>query len=60
MVHEMKLPRRHVSALVLMGFVLAAVYSIVSGLLMRRKFFKQSAEAFPGDPPQMSLLLEGG
>ena len=55
MVQEMNLPHRSVSSwvLVLLGIV-APVYAIVVGFVMRRKFFALSTKAVPHDPRMAS------
>ena len=40
---------RSLSSLVLVAFVFAAVYAVVVGFVMRKKLFRQSTEALPGD-----------
>jgi hypothetical protein len=47
MIHTMNPPQRTVSAFVLAAFAAAAVYAIISGFVMRKKFFARSIE---GDP----------
>jgi hypothetical protein len=49
MVHKMNLPRRDVSAGVLVAFVFTAVCVVAAGFVMRKKLFAQSAESLPGD-----------
>lgn len=47
--HTMNPPHRNVSSSVLVAFVVAAVYAVVVGFVMRKKFFRQSTEALPGN-----------
>jgi hypothetical protein len=42
-------PHRNVSSSVLVAFVVAAVYAVVVGFVMRKRFFRQSTEAFAGN-----------
>jgi hypothetical protein len=49
-IRTMNPPRRAVSALVLATFAGAAVYAIVSGFVMRKKFLVQSTEVLRSDP----------
>jgi hypothetical protein len=48
--------RRNVSTLILVGFALATVYSIVVGFVVRKKYFAKSAAAFPRDPSRAISL----
>jgi hypothetical protein len=48
-VQTMNPPLRRVSSFVLVAFALAAFYAVVVGFVMRKKFFRQSTEALPGD-----------
>src|SRR5215470_6061229 len=58
-VHTMNPPRRNVSSLVVGAFVLVAVYAVVVGFVMRKKFFRQSTEAFPSDLRKALTLWRG-
>ena len=49
LVHTMNPPHRNVSSSVLIAFVVAAVYAVVVGFVMRTKLFRKSAEALHGD-----------
>jgi hypothetical protein len=51
-VYKLNFPRRTISAIALVALCLAAVHTIVIGFVMRKKFFKQSTEAFSGNPPK--------
>jgi hypothetical protein len=50
MIRTMNPPRRTVSPLVLAAFAGAAIYAIVSGFVMRKKFLVQSTEVVRSDP----------
>ena len=50
MIHTLNPPQRTVSALVLAAFAGAAVYAIVSGFVIRKKFLAQSTEVLLSDP----------
>lgn len=56
MVHTMNPPHRSVSSLIPVAFTLAAVYAVVVGFVMRKKFLRQSTEALP-DSPRKALAL---
>ena len=56
MVRTMNPPHRSVSSLILVAFALAAVYAVVVGFVMRKKFLKQSTKALP-DNPRKALTL---
>lgn len=43
-------PHRSVSPLIPVALALAATYAVVVGLVMRKKFLRQSAEAIPDNP----------
>jgi hypothetical protein len=55
-VQTINTPRRNVSALILVAFALATVYSIVVGFVMRNKYFAKSAAALPRDPSKALSL----
>jgi hypothetical protein len=52
-------PGRNVSSLVLVGFVLVAVYAVVGGVVTRKKLFRQSTEALPHDLRKALNLWSG-
>jgi putative Mn2+ efflux pump MntP len=49
-------PHRSVSSLIPVAFALAAVYAVVVGFVMRKKFLGPSTEALP-DNPRKALAL---
>jgi hypothetical protein len=49
MIHTVHPPDRSVSPWVVVASVVAATYALGTGFVMRKKFFRQSTEAFPGD-----------
>lgn len=49
MVHTMNRPQRGVSSWVLLAFVLVTIYAVFAGFVLRKRLFKQSAEAFPSN-----------
>ena len=51
-----ELPEHKISPFVLVAFVIYVNYAIVSGFVLRRKFFKRSTETFPSDQ-QKALQL---
>ncbi|HJZ62953.1 MAG TPA: hypothetical protein VKD70_01445 [Candidatus Acidoferrum sp.] len=57
MVYKMAPTERIISSLVLLGFVVGAVYAIVAGFMLRRKFLAQSPEALHGNPPEARWRL---
>ncbi|MGB2668152.1 MAG: hypothetical protein WAK48_29440 [Candidatus Acidiferrum sp.] len=52
MVHTMNRPRQSVSSWVLGGLAFAAVYAVIVGFVIRKKFFRQSAQALSVDLPK--------
>ena len=50
MIHTINPPERTVSSVVLAAFAAAAIYAIVSGFLMQRKFLALSTEVLREDP----------
>jgi hypothetical protein len=56
MAHTMNRPLRAVSSWVLGGLVFAAVYMVIMGFIIRKKFFRQSVEAFSVDLPKALKL----
>jgi hypothetical protein len=59
MVHKMNLPNRSVSSWILVAFVLATVYAIIAGFTLRKRFFRQSAEALPSSVRKAVGLWRG-
>lgn len=55
----MNLPHRSVSLWVLVAFVLATVYAITTGYLLRKRLFKQSVEALPSNVRKAVGLWRG-
>lgn len=55
----MNLPHRSVSLWVLVAFVLATVYAITAGYLLRKRLFKQSVEALPSNVRKAVGLWRG-
>jgi hypothetical protein len=49
LVHTRSRPHRHVSFWVLVAFVVAAVYAVVVGFVLRSKLFTRSTDALPAD-----------
>lgn len=52
MVHSMNPPVRSVSVWVLAALVFASVYVVLVGFVTRKKIFRRSDEALPGDLPK--------
>ena len=59
LVHSINPPRRNVSSLVLVAFVLVTVYAVVVGFVIRKKLFRQSTEALPNDLGKALSLWNG-
>jgi hypothetical protein len=59
MIHSMNRPQRSVSKWFLVGFALATVYAITAGYLLRKRLFKQSVEALPGNVRKAVGLWRG-
>jgi hypothetical protein len=52
MANEMNVPRQRVSSWIWGGLVCASVYVVITGFVMRKKFFRWSAEAVSLDFPK--------
>jgi hypothetical protein len=59
MIQQMNPPQRSVSVLVLAAFAAAAVYAIVSGFVIRKKFLAQSTELLCDDPSKAVSRWKG-
>jgi hypothetical protein len=59
MVHKMNPPNRSVSSWILVAFILATVYAIIAGFTLRKRLFKQSAEALPSNARKAVGLWRG-
>jgi hypothetical protein len=59
MIYNVNRPQRSVSSWVLVAFVLATVYAITAGYLMRKRLFKQSVETLPSNVRKAVGLWRG-